>query len=285
MKLLRVGVPGRERPAILDGQGRARDLSDHVPDIAGAALLPESLGRLAEVDVDGLPVLDGAERIAPCVGAVGKLVGIGLNYADHAAEANVDLPSEPIIFLKATSALSGPFDDVVLPAGSTMTDWEVELGVVIGTPGKDIEEDRALDHIAGYAVVNDYSERDYQLRTAGRWTPMARQWTKGKSCDTFAPLGPWLVTADEIADPQALDLWLTVDGRRYQNSSTAKMVFGVAHLVSYVSRFMSLQSGDVIATGTPAGVGMGQSPEVYLRRGQTVRAGITGVGEMEQRVA
>jgi 2-keto-4-pentenoate hydratase/2-oxohepta-3-ene-1,7-dioic acid hydratase in catechol pathway len=275
MKLLRIGVRGRERPAALDASGRLRDLSAHVDDVGGKALLPASLAALRGIDLATLPVIEGAARIGPCVGAVGKIICVGLNYSDHAAESNMAIPSEPILFLKPTSALNGPDDDVEIPLGAQKTDWEVELGVVIGKPGKYIGAGAALEHVAGYCVVNDLSERAYQLERGG-------QWDKGKGCDTFAPIGPWLVTADEIPDPQALDLWLDVDGERMQNGNTRTMIFPVQHLVSYISQFMSLQSGDVIATGTPPGVGLGFKPPRYLKAGQAMRVGIAGLGEQRQ---
>lgn len=277
MKLLRHGAPNAEKPGLLDKQGRARDLSAHVPDIAGAALTPEGLSALAAIDPAGLPLVDEGTRIGPCVGAVGKFICIGLNYSDHAAETGMPVPQEPIVFFKATSAICGPNDEVLIPRGSQKTDWEVELGVVIGAEARYVDEADALDHVAGYCVINDISERDFQINRGG-------QWVKGKSADTFGPIGPWLVTRDEVADPQSLTMWLDVDGHRYQDGSTATMVFGVAHLVSYVSRFMSLQPGDIISTGTPPGVGMGQKPEVFLEAGQTMRLGIEGLGEQAQRV-
>jgi len=276
MKLLRVGEPGRERPAILDSNGKARDLTGIVDDLAGDALTTEGMRKIAEADLDALPELETG-RIAPCVGRVGKFICIGLNYADHAAESGLPVPSEPVIFMKATSAICGPNDDVRIPRGSTKADWEVELGVIIGDPGVYIAEEDAMNHVAGYCVVNDVSERAFQIERGG-------QWTKGKGCDTFGPIGPWLVTRDEIADPQALSMWLDVDGRRFQDGSTKTMVFGVRHLVHYVSQFMSLQPGDVISTGTPPGVGMGQKPPSYLRGGEVMRLGIEGLGEQMQRV-
>jgi 2-keto-4-pentenoate hydratase/2-oxohepta-3-ene-1,7-dioic acid hydratase in catechol pathway len=248
-----------------------------VADIGGAALLPESLRTLSAADVTTLPMIQGAPRIGPCVGEIGKIICVGLNYRDHAAEANMPLPSEPILFLKATSAISGPHDDVEIPPGSEKTDWEAELGVVIGKPGKYISSQQALGHVAGYCVVNDISERSYQLERGG-------QWDKGKGCDTFAPIGPWLVTAEEVSDAQNLDIWLEVDDRRVQEGNTRNMLFGIADLISYISRFMSLQSGDVIATGTPAGVGMGRKPAQFLRAGQRVRVGIQGLGVQLQRM-
>ncbi len=276
MKLLRCGPPGRERPAILDASGRTRGLSGHVADIAGEALRPDTLAILKSIDLGDLPIIKGEPRIGPCVAHVGKIVCVGLNYSDHAAESNMPLPSEPVLFLKPSSAIVGPSDDVEIPVGSEKTDWEVELGVVIGEPAKYVTAEQAMVHVAGYCIVNDVSERAYQFERGG-------QWDKGKGCDTFAPLGPWLVTADEVADPQNLELWLEVDGQRFQHGNTRKMVFGVASLVSYISQFMSLQSGDVISTGTPPGVGLGQKPPRYLRAGQTMRLGITGLGVQQQR--
>lgn len=282
MKLLRYGPAGAERPGLLDDDGRVRDLSAHVEDIAGAALLPASIDRLRGLDPRELPLVPGTPqgdlRLGPCVGQVGKFICIGLNYADHAAESGMPVPAEPVVFGKWTSAIVGPDDAVEIPRGSTKTDWEVELGVVIGRGGRYIDEADALSHVAGYCVVNDVSEREYQLERGG-------QWDKGKGCDSFGPIGPWLVTADEVPDPQNLRLWLEVDGRRYQDGSTRTMVFGVAQLVSYLSRFMSLQPGDLVSTGTPPGVGLGQKPSpVYLRAGQTMRLGIEGLGEQQQRV-
>ncbi|SEJ80759.1 fumarylacetoacetate hydrolase family protein [Paraburkholderia diazotrophica] len=277
MKLLRYGAAGRERPGILDRNHAIRDLSGVIDDISGSTLLPESLERLRQIDIESLPVVSADERIGACVGRIGKFVCIGLNYADHAAESNLPVPSEPVVFNKWTSAVVGPNDDVRLPRGSRKTDWEVELGIVIGKGGTYIEEADALSHVAGYCVVNDVSEREYQIERGGTWD-------KGKGCDTFGPIGPWLVTADEVPDPQRLGLWLEVDGKRYQNGNTSTMIFNVAHIVSYLSRFMSLQPGDVIATGTPPGVGMGLKPEpIYLRAGQTMRLGIEGLGEQQQR--
>lgn len=276
MKLLRYGPPGHEKPAMLDGTGRLRDLSTLVPDIAKTILLPDFLKYIGFPDPESLPLVEGDPRIGPCVGSVGKIIGVGLNYADHAAESNMPVPSEPPLFLKASSAIIGPNDDVEIPMGSEKTDWEVELGVVIGAPAKYVTRERAMHHVAGYCIVNDVSERAYQLERGG-------QWDKGKCCDTFAPLGPWLVTPNEIPDPQNLELWLEVDGHRLQNGNTRTMIFGVAHLVSYISRFMTLHSGDVISTGTPPGVGLGQKPPRYLRAGQTMRLGITGLGVQQQR--
>jgi len=251
MKLLRFGNHGEEKPGALDSYGKIRDLSGVIGDIGGAALSPDSIAKLRRLDLHGLPLVDGSSRLGPCVGSVGKFLCIGLNYSDHAAESGMAVPAEPVLFMKATSAICGPNDDVVMPKGSQKTDWEVELGVVIGTKAEYVSEEDALSHVAGYCVINDLSERALQLEGTG-------QWVKGKSANTFGPIGPWLVTADEIPDPQALRLWLEVDGHRYQDGSTATMVFGVAYLVSYLSRFMSLQPGDIISTGTPPGVGLGQ---------------------------
>jgi 2,4-didehydro-3-deoxy-L-rhamnonate hydrolase len=281
VKLLRYGPKGHEKPGLLDAQGRVRDLSGVVPDIAGDVLTPEGLARIAQLDVASLPLVPGTPqqdlRLGACVGRVGKFICIGLNYADHAAESGMPVPAEPVVFAKWTSAIVGPNDDVEIPRGSQRTDWEVELGVVIGKGGRYISEDQAMQHVAGYCVVNDVSEREVQLERGGG------QWDKGKGCDTFGPTGPWMVTADEVPDPQVLDLWLEVDGRRYQNGNTRTMVFGVAQLVSHLSQFMSLQPGDIISTGTPPGVGLGQKPPVYLVAGQTMRLGISGLGEQQQR--
>jgi 2-keto-4-pentenoate hydratase/2-oxohepta-3-ene-1,7-dioic acid hydratase in catechol pathway len=277
MKLLRYGQPGQEKPGLVDGEGTIRDLSGVVKDIAGDTLLPASLEDLRKLDPASLPAVDGTPRIGPCVGRVGKFLCAGLNYSDHAAESGMAVPTEPIIFMKATSCISGPYDNVMIPPGSLKTDWEVELGVVIGKPAKYVSQEDALTHVAGYCVVNDVSERAYQLEGTG-------QWVKGKSADTFGPIGPWLVTADEVPDPGKLSLWLEVDGHRYQNGSTSTLVFGVAYLVSYLSRFMSLHPGDIIATGTPPGVGLGQKPPVFLRSGNEMRLGVQGLGEQHQRV-
>lgn len=277
MKLLRYGPPGQERPGILDPNQIIRDLSGIVPDVAGEALSPASLLRLREMDLSQLRRVPGDPRIGPCVGGIGKFICIGLNYSDHAAESGMKVPAEPVVFMKATSSIMGPDDDVVIPRGSQKTDWEVELGVVIGTAAKYVSEADALAHVAGYCVVNDLSERAFQLEGTG-------QWVKGKSADTFGPIGPWLVTADEVPDPQSLQMWLEVDGHRFQNGSTGTMVFGVRHLVSYLSRFMSLQPGDIISTGTPPGVGMGQKPPLYLKPGNRIRLGINGLGEQNQNV-
>ncbi|ALZ86066.1 ureidoglycolate lyase [Pseudomonas oryzihabitans] len=277
MKLLRYGPQGQEKPGLLDAQGRLRDLSGQVADLAGEVLGADSLARLRQLDPNTLPLVDGSPRLGPCVGRVGKFICIGLNYADHAAESGLDVPKEPVVFNKWTSAICGPNDAVQIPRDSTKTDWEVELGVVIGKAGRYIDEANALDHVAGYCVVNDVSEREWQIERGGTWD-------KGKGFDTFGPLGPWLVTADEVADPQNLDLWLEVDGHRYQNGNTRTMIFTVAQIIAYLSRCMSLQPGDVISTGTPPGVGMGVKPQsVYLKPGQEMRLGIQGLGEQHQR--
>jgi 2-keto-4-pentenoate hydratase/2-oxohepta-3-ene-1,7-dioic acid hydratase in catechol pathway len=276
MKLIRFGAPGQERPGLLDPQGRLRDLSAHVGDIAGDVLRPESLKQLSALDPSTLPVVEGSPRLGPCVGQIGKFICVGLNYSDHAAESNMPVPTEPVLFMKATSAVCGPNDDVEIPPGAEKVDWEVELGVVIGQPARYISRQEALAHVAGYCIVNDVSERAYQLERGG-------QWDKGKGCDTFGPIGPWLVTRDEVPDVQGLSMTLEVDGHRYQNGSTRTMIFDVPTLVSYISQFMSLQPGDVISTGTPPGVGMGQKPPVYLRAGQTLRLAIEGLGEQRQR--
>jgi 2-keto-4-pentenoate hydratase/2-oxohepta-3-ene-1,7-dioic acid hydratase in catechol pathway len=277
MKLVRYGLPQQERPGIVDADGHIRDLSLKVSDIAGSALSPASLESLKKIDLANLPLVQSDLRLGPCVGQVGKFVCIGLNYSDHAAEAGMKVPNEPVIFMKATSCICGPNDDVVIPRGSTKMDWEVELGVVIGSPAKYVSESDALMHVAGYCVVNDVSERAFQLDGTG-------QWVKGKSADTFGPIGPWLVTADEVPEPQDLPLWLEVDGQRYQNGSTKTMIFGVRQLVSYVSRFMSLQPGDIIATGTPPGVGLGRKPPLFLKAGNRMRLSVAGLGEQNQRV-
>ena len=277
MKLLRYGLPGQEKPGILVGDREVRDLSRIIPDLAGDSLLPESIEKLRNTDLSLLPKVAGGHRIGPCVGSVGKFVCIGLNYSDHAAEAGMAMPVEPVIFMKATSSISGPDDDVVIPRGSKKMDWEVELGVVIGKPGKYVEVPDALSHVAGYCVINDLSERAFQIEGTG-------QWVKGKSADTFGPIGPWLVTPDEVPNPQDLAMWLEVDSHRYQNGSTRTMVFGVAYLISYVSRFMSLKTGDIISTGTPPGVGFGLKPPVYLRAGNRIQLGIQGLGQQTQNV-
>lgn len=281
MKLLRYGAPGAEKPGLLDASGRVRDLSGVVPDISGETLRPAGLKALHALDPETLPLVAGTPqedlRLGACVGTIGKFVCIGLNYADHAAEAGMPIPEEPIIFNKWTSAVVGPNDDIQVPKGSVKTDWEVELGVVIGEPGSYIDEANAMDHVAGLCVINDVSERDFQLNRAGTWD-------KGKGCDTFGPTGPWLVTLDEIADMDRLDMWLDVDGKRMQTGSTATLIFKIPHLVSYCSQFMSLQPGDIISTGTPPGVGMGQSPQQYLHGGEVVTLGIAGLGEQRSKV-
>jgi 2,4-didehydro-3-deoxy-L-rhamnonate hydrolase len=277
MKLVRFGNPGAERPGLIDAEGRIRDLSGHVEDISGTVLTPEGLAKLAAIDPDSLPLVEGDVRYGPCVGGVGKFLCIGLNYSDHAAESGMTVPPEPVLFTKATSAIVGPDDDVAIPRGSTKTDWEVELGIVIGTAAKYVDEAEAESHIAGYCVINDVSERAYQLERHGTWD-------KGKGCDTFGPIGPWLVTRDEIADACDLDMWLEVNGHRYQNGSTATMVYKPAFLVSYLSQFMTLHPGDIISTGTPPGVGMGQKPPVYLKAGDVMELGIAGLGTQRQNV-
>jgi 2-keto-4-pentenoate hydratase/2-oxohepta-3-ene-1,7-dioic acid hydratase in catechol pathway len=277
MKLLRYGSPGQEKPGLVDSTGGIRDLSGIVPDIAGDTLLPASIARLRALDPASLPRVNGTPRIGPCVGRVGKFIAIGLNYSDHAAESGMAVPKDPIVFMKATSCIVGPNDNIELPRGSQKTDWEVELGVVIGKPGKYISEEDSLSHVAGYCVVHDVSERAYQLEGTG-------QWVKGKSADTFGPIGPWLVTADEVPDAGNLNLWLEVDGQRYQDGTTNTLIFGVTYLVSYLSKFMSLQPGDIISTGTPPGVGHGKKPPVYLRAGNVVRLGVEGLGEQRQTV-
>jgi len=277
MKLLRYGPPGQERPGLLDAAGAIRDLTGVIDDVAGSALSPEGLARLAALDPGALPLVEGPVRLASCVGSVGKFICIGLNYADHAAESGLAVPSEPVIFMKATSAIVGPNDDVIQPYGSTKLDWEVELGVVIGSTARYVSEDRALDHVAGYCVINDVSERAFQIDGTGTWD-------KGKGCDTFGPTGPWLVTREEAGEVEDLKLWLKVNGKTFQDGSTRTMVFKPAFLVSYVSRFMSLQPGDIISTGTPPGVGMGQKPPLYLRPGDTMELGVEGLGVQRQTV-
>jgi len=281
MKLLRYGAPGAEKPGLLDAAGRVRDLSGIVPDISGDTLRPAGLKALHALDPETLPLVEGAPqddlRLGACVGNIGKYVCIGLNYADHAEEAGMPIPEEPIIFNKWTSAVVGPNDDIQVPRGSVKTDWEVELGAVIGEPGAYIDEANAMDHVAGFCIINDVSERDFQLNRAGTWD-------KGKGCDTFGPTGPWLVTLDEIADMDNLDMWLDVDGKRMQTGSTATLIFKIPHLVSYCSQFMSLQAGDVISTGTPPGVGMGQNPQQYLHGGEVVTLGIAGLGVQKSKV-
>ncbi|GGD95335.1 fumarylacetoacetate hydrolase family protein [Rhizobium anhuiense] len=274
MKLMRVGEAGSEKPALLDADGKIRDLSGHVADIGGEAITPAGLAKIAAIDPRSLPELSPG-RIGACVAGTGKFICIGLNYSDHAAETGATVPPEPIIFMKATSAIVGPNDDVIIPRGSEKTDWEVELGVVIGKTAKYVTEAEALDYVAGYCVSNDVSERAFQTERSG-------QWTKGKSCDTFGPIGPWLVTKDEIPQPQNLGMWLTVNGQKMQNGSSKTMVYGVAFLVSYLSQFMSLHPGDVISTGTPPGVGMGLKPPRYLKAGDVVELGIEGLGTQKQ---
>ncbi len=277
MKLLRYGPPGEEKPGILDGGGAIRDLSGHVGDITGETIGAESLARLRGIDPASLPAVAGRPRIGPCVGNVGKFVAIGLNYSDHAKEAGMAIPDEPLIFTKATSSISGPDDAIVMPRGASKVDWEVELGIVIGGHAKYVDEAQALGAIAGYCVVNDVSERAFQLETSG-------QWVKGKSADTFGPIGPWLVTADEVPEPQNLHLWLEVNGERAQDGSTRTMIFPVPYLVSFVSRFMSLQPGDIITTGTPPGVGHGRSPPAYLNPGDVITLSVEGLGTQRQEV-
>lgn len=274
MKLMRVGMPGAEKPALMDADGMVRDLSAHVSDIGGKYLSPEGLAAIAALDPKSLPALS-VDRIGPCVAGTGKFICIGLNYSDHAAESGMAVPPEPVIFMKATSAICGPNDTVLIPRGSQKTDWEVELGVVIGKTAKYVSEADALDYVAGYCVSHDVSERAFQTERSG-------QWTKGKSCDTFGPIGPWLVTRDEVPDPQALSMWLTVNGEKMQNGSSQTMVYNVAFLVSYLSQFMSLHPGDVISTGTPPGVGMGMKPPRYLKAGDVVELGIEGLGTQRQ---
>lgn len=275
MKFLRYGAPGAEKPAILDADGKIRDLSAHVSDLSGAALSPDALAKLGAIDVNSLPVVEGDPRLGPCVAGTGKFICIGLNYSDHAAETGATVPPEPIIFMKASSAIVGPNDNVLIPRGSEKTDWEVELAVVIGKTAKYVTEAEALDYVAGYCVTNDVSERAFQTERSG-------QWTKGKSCDTFGPMGPWLVTKDEVPDPQNLAMWLKVNGEQQQDGSSKTMVYGVAFLVSYLSQFMSLHPGDVISTGTPPGVGMGLKPPRYLKDGDVVELGIEGLGTQKQ---
>jgi 2-keto-4-pentenoate hydratase/2-oxohepta-3-ene-1,7-dioic acid hydratase in catechol pathway len=276
MKLMRVGAPGAEKPAILAADGTIRDLSAHVADIGGAAIGADGLAKIAAIDTASLPIVPAGTRIGACVAGTGKFICIGLNYSDHAAETGATVPPEPIIFMKATSAIVGPNDDVLIPRGSEKTDWEVELAVVIGKTAKYVSEDDALDYVAGYAVSDDVSERAFQTERHG-------QWTKGKSCDTFGPIGPWLVTRDEVPDPQNLKMWLTVNGQKMQDGSSSTMVYGVKYLVSYLSQFMSLHPGDVISTGTPPGVGMGLKPPRYLKDGDVVELGIEGLGTQKQR--
>ena len=277
MKLLRFGFNGEEKPGIVDADGRVRDLSGIVPDISGAVLSDEGMQAIRDADITTLPIVSADTRLGPCVVGTGKFICIGLNYADHAAESGMDVPTEPVIFMKATSAICGPNDPIIIPRGSEKTDWEVERAVIIGKRAKYVTEADAMDYVAGYAVTNDVSERAFQLERLG-------QWTKGKSCDNYGQIGPWLVTRDEIKDPQNMTMWLTVNGKTMQNGSTKTMVYGVAHIVSYLSQFMSLQPGDVISTGTPPGVGMGKNPQQYLRPGDVVELGITGLGQQRQDV-
>ena len=276
MKLVRYGAPGQERPGLIDAQGKLRDLSAHIGDIDAQALVRSGRTRLAAIDLTSLPEVAGTPRYGAPVAHTGKMICVGLNYSDHAAETGAAIPEQPILFMKATSAIMGPNDDVIIPKDSVKTDWEVELGVVIGDAARHVSAEDALKHVAGYLVVNDLSERAFQLEHGG-------QWTKGKGCDTFGPIGPWLLTADEVADPQNLALWLEVNGHRYQQSNTCNMIFGVAELVSYISRYMSLQPGDIISTGTPPGVGLGQKPPVYLHPGDVMELGIDGLGRQRQR--
>ncbi|MHA6313704.1 fumarylacetoacetate hydrolase family protein [Pantoea sp. S-LA4] len=276
MKLLRYGNAGSERPGLLDSNGKLRDLSAHVTDIDGDALQPATLNALRQLDPHSLPLVSGEPRLGACVARSGKFICIGLNYADHAAETGAEIPKEPVVFSKWTSAIIGPNDDVEIPRDSVKTDWEVELGVVIGTGGRYISEADAMAHVAGYCVINDVSEREFQIERGGTWD-------KGKGCDTFGPIGPWLVTADEIPDPHQLNLWLEVDGTRYQNGNTRTMIFRIPEIISYLSRFMSLQPGDIISTGTPPGVGLGQKPPLYLKAGQVMHLGIEGLGEQRQK--
>lgn len=275
MKLLRYGESGAEKPGLLDDDGVIRDLSGHVADIGGQHLDPTSLAALAGVDARSLPAISGRPRLGPCVAGVGKFICIGLNYSDHAAETGAAVPPEPIVFMKATSAIVGPNDDILIPRGSEKTDWEVELAVIIGRKAKYVSEADAFAHVAGYCLTNDVSERAFQTERQG-------QWTKGKSCDTFGPIGPWLVTKDEIADPQNLNMWLTVNGKTMQDGSTKTMVYGVGFLISYLSRFMTLHPGDIISTGTPPGVGLGMKPPRYLKNGDVVELGIDGLGTQKQ---
>ncbi len=277
MKLLRYGPVGGEKPGIIDSNGTIRDLSGVITDVTGATIGDASLAKLHDVDLSALPKVPDNVRIGPCVGEVGKFICIGLNFADHAIEAGMELPDEPIIFSKATSSIIGPDDDVEIPRNSVKTDWEVELGVVIGKHAKYVEPADALEYVAGYCVINDLSERDFQIHRSG-------QWVKGKSCDTFGPIGPWLVTREEVSDPQDLSMYLEVNGHRYQDGSTKTMHFGVAEVISHLSQFMSLHPGDVISTGTPPGVGMGQKPEIYLKPGDNMELGIEGLGVQKQKV-
>ena len=277
MKLVRYGKSGKERPGLVDGAGKIRDLSDIIADVGGDALLPKVLSRLTKIKPEALPLVRGKPRLGPCVANVGNFIAVGLNYADHAAETGAAIPKEPIVFNKAPSCIVGPNDDVVIPKASKKTDWEVELAVIIGKGGSYIDEAKAMTHVAGYAVCHDVSEREFQIERGG-------QWTKGKGCPTFGPLGPWLVTRDEIKDVQNLDMFLDVNGERAQTGNTKTMIFSVAHLVSYLSQFMALEAGDVITTGTPPGVGMGMKPPRYLKGGEKIRLGVAGLGEQTQKV-
>ncbi|MBB4349560.1 fumarylacetoacetate hydrolase family protein [Aliirhizobium cellulosilyticum] len=277
MKLVRYGEPGAERPGILDGEGRIRDVSSLVADFAGEALSPASLGRIRNADLAALPLAETGVRLGPCVSKPGHFIAIGLNYVDHAHESNMPIPTEPVVFSKAPSSISGPTDDVVMPEGSEKSDWEVEIAMVIGTAAFNVSEADALDHVAGFCICNDVSERSYQIERGG-------QWIKGKSLPTYGPIGPWLVTRDEIADVQNLGLWLDVNGERRQTGSTSSMIFSLAHIISYLSRFMRLEPGDIITTGTPPGVGMGMKPPTYLKRGDVMTLGIDGLGDQRQTV-
>ena len=277
MKLLRYGPKGAEKPGLLDANNQIRDLSSIIPDLTGDTVDPGTMARLSALDTDTLPPVEGTPRIGPCIGSVGKLVCIGLNYSDHAKETGSPIPSEPIVFMKATSSINGPDDDIELIRNSVKTDWEVELGFVIGRETKYVTEAQALDHVAGYCIVTDVSEREWQIERQGNWS-------KGKSGDTYGPIGPWLVTPDEVGDPQSLGLWLDVNGTRHQDGNTNTMIFPVSKIISYLSECMSLQPGDVIATGTPPGVGMGMKPQVFLRAGDTMRVGVEGLGVQAQRI-
>ncbi len=277
MKLLRYGPKGAEKPGLLDNDGRIRDLSNQVTDIDGSVLAPERLAALGKLNANTLPLVEGSPRLGPPVAGIGKIIAIGLNYSEHVKESGMEMPKEPVMFTKAVTAINGPNDPVIMPKGATKTDWEVELAVVIGRKAQYVEEGHALDYVAGYAVMNDVSERAFQLERGG-------QWVKGKSFDTSAPFGPWLVTKDEIGNPQKLNLWLEVNGVRRQNGNTGTMIFGVAHLISYVSQFMTLLPGDVITTGTPPGVGLGLKPPVFLAAGDVMRLGVEGLGEQRQEV-
>ncbi|MDE0920063.1 MAG: fumarylacetoacetate hydrolase family protein [Arenicellales bacterium] len=277
MKLLRYGPKGAEKPGLLDANNQIRDLSSIIPDLTGDTVDPSTMARLSALDTDTLPPVEGTPRIGPCIGNVGKLVCIGLNYSDHAKETGSPIPSEPIVFMKATSSINGPDDDIELIRGSVKTDWEVELGFVIGRETKYVTEAQALDHVAGYCIVTDVSEREWQIERQGNWS-------KGKSGDTYGPIGPWLVTPDEVGDPQSLGLWLDVNGTRHQDGNTNTMIFPVSKIISYLSECMSLQPGDVIATGTPPGVGMGMKPQVFLRAGDAMRVGVEGLGVQAQRI-